>query len=51
MHKTIIALISLILFAANIVAQSENQAISPGNPDGVREFVLNKTTVDEIINS
>lgn len=51
MNKTITALLLLVLLAAHVPAQSKNQTPFPSNPDGFREFVLDKTTAEEIIRS
>ena len=49
MNKT--ALLCLILAACSVSARSDNQTRFPANPDGFRDFVLDKTTAEEIINA
>jgi hypothetical protein len=51
MNKTITALFLLVFLAAPVAAQSKNQTPFPSNPDGFREFVLDKSTAEEIIKS
>ncbi|HJQ71247.1 MAG TPA: hypothetical protein VKA70_19880 [Blastocatellia bacterium] len=51
MLKTTQVLFFLFLLAVGLKAQSNNQTPFPSNPDGFRDFTIDKTTTDEVVKS